>query len=253
MNGFLDSVKPEMVILTGGEALLHPQIIEIFELVRSYKIKIGLFTNGQLLTKDNVQILAKHEIDIQVSYFEHNQKLLKKMALAKKEGLNVLTSTIFLKSVLKNLDQILSDISIFDSNAFLYPTPIGKNINSKVIPGEKWLEMIKILTEKSKKYKNNLYFELAYLKKGIKVPNKFKCGIGKKEVVFVDSNGKEVPCCLMTDLKQSKKYEKTKIGCAALKAIHGRDPRLSSSKNYIPVCPLIMINGKNKYFEYNYR
>ena len=95
-------------------------------------IKVGMFTNGILLCNDSLEKLKKLKVDIQVSYPRHNSVILKKIKKAKSIGLNILTSTIFLRRTVKNLDMILKDIKDLNANAFLFPIPLFLKIHLKI-------------------------------------------------------------------------------------------------------------------------
>ncbi|HZD49368.1 MAG TPA: radical SAM protein [Silvibacterium sp.] len=51
------------VTLTGGETLLHPQLEEIIERVRSHGMLVVMITNGYLLTVDRIQRLNRAGLD----------------------------------------------------------------------------------------------------------------------------------------------------------------------------------------------
>lgn len=47
------------VTLTGGEPFVHPDIIEIVSLLRSAEIRVGICTNGTLISQEQMEMLAK--------------------------------------------------------------------------------------------------------------------------------------------------------------------------------------------------
>lgn len=49
------------VKLTGGEPLLHPEIIQILEIIKEGKLRLTIETNGLLCTPELVSRIAKHE------------------------------------------------------------------------------------------------------------------------------------------------------------------------------------------------
>ena len=52
----------ESVNLTGGEPLLHPDLIRIIDAVRTITKDIRINTNGTLLTKDRIDLLVQHGV-----------------------------------------------------------------------------------------------------------------------------------------------------------------------------------------------
>lgn len=250
---FINKYRPLEVILTGGEPLLHPKIFEIIRFIRSKNITVAIFTNCLALNKKTIKRIKKHQVRIQASYHQHDPKILLKLKAAKKLGIHILTSTIFLRETLKDLNQILKDLRPFDTNAFLFPIPINRNPLSNLISGVEWIEMTELLLKKSKKFGNNVYYELAYINKTDEIPKELRCSAGREDVIFVDSDGKRIPCCLMSDLFENKKI-KFKIpscqicggGCTALDMVYGHDPRCNDK--FTPICPLLLVNNDREKF-----
>ena len=57
-----------IVTLSGGEPLLHPELDEIIAHMRTYPIIVGMITNGYLLTADRIQRLNRAGLDhLQIS------------------------------------------------------------------------------------------------------------------------------------------------------------------------------------------
>ncbi len=51
----------QAVKLTGGEPLMHPEIITILEIIKNEKLRLTIETNGLLCTKEVVAKIAEHE------------------------------------------------------------------------------------------------------------------------------------------------------------------------------------------------
>lgn len=250
---FIKKYQPREVILTGGEPLLHPKIFDIIKFIRSKNITVASFTNCLALNKKTIKRIKKQQVRIQASYHQHNPKVLLKLKVAKKLGIDILTSTIFLRETLKNLDRILNDLRPFNTNAFLFPIPLNRGSLSNLISGAEWAEMTDLLLKKSKKFGNNVYYELAYINHVDEIPKELGCSAGREDVIFVDSDGRRTPCCLMSDLFGNKKI-KFKIpfcqvcggGCTALAMVYGHDPRCN--EKFTPVCPLLLVNENMERF-----
>ena len=57
-----------IVTLSGGEPVLHPELDEIIAHMRTYPIIVGMITNGYLLTADRIQRLNRAGLDhLQIS------------------------------------------------------------------------------------------------------------------------------------------------------------------------------------------
>lgn len=69
VNNLIDElakIKDGEVILSGGEALLHPDIKKIIEYAAS-KVHIKLLTNGTLINKEWAAFLYNHDVSVQIS------------------------------------------------------------------------------------------------------------------------------------------------------------------------------------------
>lgn len=56
----LKSFNIEIINLTGGEALLHPQLDEILSIIDSYGLQARINTNGTMFNNKNIEMLNKH-------------------------------------------------------------------------------------------------------------------------------------------------------------------------------------------------
>ena len=66
-SGFIDAIN-----LAGGEPLMHPDFIDIVKYINSLNVKIGIITNGSLLSSDFVRNYSFYfdEIGISVDSFD---------------------------------------------------------------------------------------------------------------------------------------------------------------------------------------
>jgi len=79
-----------------GESLLHPKFFEIVKLFSDEKIKTGIYTNGKLLTSENIDKIANSqlaEICISMNYF-NPRKEVEELVKKKKGSITV----VFLKT-----------------------------------------------------------------------------------------------------------------------------------------------------------
>jgi MoaA/NifB/PqqE/SkfB family radical SAM enzyme len=82
----LASFGTSLIVISGGEPMLHPQITDIISHIRSYNILCGLISNGYYMTRENIQKLNEAKLDyLQISIDnvtpdEVSQKSLKVLA-----------------------------------------------------------------------------------------------------------------------------------------------------------------------------
>ncbi|MCH7770765.1 MAG: radical SAM protein, partial [Bacteroidetes bacterium] len=55
----LKELKTKLVVMSGGEALMHPNFFRLCDILRSRKIKITILSTGLLLKKYAEEIIAK--------------------------------------------------------------------------------------------------------------------------------------------------------------------------------------------------
>ena len=55
----LITLKTKLVVMSGGEALMHPNFFRLCDILRSYKIKITILSTGLLLKKYAEEVIAK--------------------------------------------------------------------------------------------------------------------------------------------------------------------------------------------------
>jgi len=131
VKNICDKYKPAHINLTGGEPLIHPQILDIIRVIPKSVI-VSLVTNGDMFWDKNMKFDFKLLKDlkeaglntIQISYgfnynFLDNQILA---TFAKKQGLNVCLSVT---NIYKERDLILDAIKIAERENFhvLFNTP----------------------------------------------------------------------------------------------------------------------------------
>ena len=64
----LASFDTSLIVISGGEPMLHPEIFEIISHIRSHGILCGLISNGYYLTRENIRKLNEARLDyLQIS------------------------------------------------------------------------------------------------------------------------------------------------------------------------------------------
>lgn len=63
------------LLITGGEPLVHPKFIEMWEYASKIGLKLSLFTNGSLLNQDHLSLFSDHPPEsIEISLYALNQQ-----------------------------------------------------------------------------------------------------------------------------------------------------------------------------------
>lgn len=81
---FFASIGATRISLTGGEALMHPQVFEIVEYAYKAGFKVNLFTSGSLLTPEKLERLAPYIRWLTLSIDGGDAEL--NMAMGRREG-----------------------------------------------------------------------------------------------------------------------------------------------------------------------
>jgi radical SAM protein with 4Fe4S-binding SPASM domain len=164
----LSEIGTEYFTVTGGEPLLRPDIIEIFEYASMLKLKTGIATNGFTLDAKTAKDLSKMGLNtIQISLDGpqkiHNkirnnsisyQRAIKAIDLIKKEGLHLTISSVITSINLPFLKDIKKVITEKQANIWKIVTimPIGNAINRDFYLSEKeFKELLKFIKENKKK------------------------------------------------------------------------------------------------------
>jgi len=72
--------KPQHVVLSGGEPLMHPQFWHLISLLKNKNIGVTLNTNGSLITKSIAKKIIDHEINkVEISLYTLNSEKHDKM------------------------------------------------------------------------------------------------------------------------------------------------------------------------------
>lgn len=208
----LISKKVNRIILTGGEPLTSKNLLYIAEKLAG-KIKIGIATNGTLLTESLITKLKKYKIkDYQISldgateYFNDSirgegiyKKVLKSINLLKKHKCNI-TLAMTVNSL--NYDDIYNHSISLAKNLEIkkmrieYYIPINKNNQLKTISIDKMMRLEQKLTEE----KGDIKLQLP------SINQTYGCGAGIYNCV-INSDLSISPCDLLTHKYRTKILE----------------------------------------------
>lgn len=128
----IKKMQPEVVVVTGGEPLLHPEFFYIIDKL-SKCTNVIVDTNGILIKDEHIKFLKKHNIHIRVSLDDHREIINGKIRVSK--------CTNSTEIILHNLEELLNNDNSVTVQTVLSP------FNSKYIT-----EFGEYLLEKNVKY-----------------------------------------------------------------------------------------------------
>lgn len=162
---------PEGITLTGGEPLLHPEILEIVSFFYSKGIELGIATNGILLDEETVKRLVEQGIDyFEISLVSINQEIyaslsqnnqLKKVKQAilnvKKHRAKLTVSLVITKLNLAVIEEVIDLCFAFSVdwvalNRFVPGGNGMKNISELQIKKEELMNVLFMANNKAKEY-----------------------------------------------------------------------------------------------------
>lgn len=214
------------IYLSGGEPLAHPEIIEILELVDSFKVgRIVIWTNGTYLTKELTQQLLRFNLSIYLS-IDSAEEVINDQIRGKdsyKDAINaaklcslysidyVFTPTVT-KYNLANIDKLLDLVEEYKAKGILINTRILEDINGNDLSDHfrcdknMYVENINLLFKKAsiliswrntKSRKDNMIRVMTEreicLNSIVYIKNKENCGAGINRL-NIDVNGNVYPC-----------------------------------------------------------
>ncbi len=191
--------KNGIIVLTGGEPLLHPDIHKIITEISKFNLPITLYSNGSLISSgkfDNSLLKHFHHIQLSIDGFSESindairgrgtfKHLIKTLAILNKSNIpTTLSCTLFeqnIKDVEQNIHSFIDEY--YNENMTLnfdYARPIGR--------GEKISPPFELGLEYQVRIKKILD---SYTKK-IEIPGLDYCGYGR--AITIESNGEIYAC-----------------------------------------------------------
>ncbi len=197
--------KCKNLVLTGGEALLHPQIEEIIRKTAEV-FDVSLLTNGLLLSRINSNLL-KMLVHIQVSIYGYNNELYENNTGIKKgfdilkssyrnipHGINttLVVTVVLNKSNVNYIEEYIKAAYAMGAPAihFGLMLPLGKGAGDEAkelfLENEEINNAIAIIDQLYDIYKDRIYIsKLSEVKETIPVINdEFACQAGKTNIVI---------------------------------------------------------------------
>jgi MoaA/NifB/PqqE/SkfB family radical SAM enzyme len=216
----IQEFRPGGITLTGGETLLHPGIEEILKEVSSSVEKVSLCTNGILISPELVARLSDMKVKLYISWNEAKY-------------CPVVVQCVLLRERRFYIPRILSSFKAQDVRFLVEYNTADSPYKTGDVRG--WTEYLQEAVETAGREKKNVSYEPGYGTgdiDGYKMP----C----ESHVFVDTDGKTYPCCLLAERPYS---DNTVVKNGAKKNC----PVLSQAKpgnlrGYKPYCPLMIVD-----------
>ncbi|MCP4651512.1 MAG: radical SAM protein [PVC group bacterium] len=168
IDNLLQNTKPEAITLIGGEPLLHPNILDIIQLLSKKNIKTNLITNGALLDNQTINDLndrglRRLEISLNTADPQKHSKLsghddLDKIEMAildtKRAKMQITVACIISKANLNDIPELIDLCADFGVNHMVFNRFIpGSNNDKRLIPSENELkEFLKVCSKKHSRY-----------------------------------------------------------------------------------------------------
>ncbi len=160
------------IAISGGEPMTRPDIFEIIEHITSLGLKAGIGSNGSTITADKVKRLkdlkiSRLQISIDGTEAIHDfarrwiglfEKAKNAIRLGIEGGLPVHVCMTLHKLNYRVMEEVIElcaawGVTRFNLSRFI---PTGRGDGSLDLPKEVWKEMIYLLEEKRKEYKNRM-------------------------------------------------------------------------------------------------
>lgn len=218
----LTKIKPQWVIIEGGEPFTRDGIWEVLDILRKGKIDVSLITNGTLLTRENINKLLRLSVNIQISIDSPYPKIYEKLRkgakfeqvfktakqLAKTGNLNAINFVLSRDNYksLEDMFKLAKKIGAGLINIIgLKPT---KGYQNKLLSPEEYKKAILLTYKASKKYGIDFFFDEPFFhaaSKEWKTSNKSPARKGRIVVseqsgcifgryLFMEPNGDLKPC-----------------------------------------------------------
>lgn len=196
------------IVLSGGEPLLHSELRGIVEDLKKREFNVILFSNGTLISEDNISFIKENVSSIQLSmegvtekYFElvrgtrTYKKFIDSLNLLKENGIKIILAVTVIDNVIEDIEENLIDFV----NEFNYENieirinaDIEKTGNAQKLPDSFFKE-----NDTRRSRVNNIIRRLTNLgynfKSSSSSGNRFKnCGIGAS--IVINSDGTIYPC-----------------------------------------------------------
>jgi GeoRSP system SPASM domain protein len=217
----IPSLKPNWVIIEGGEALLRRELFEIIEIINKAEIKIYLISNGMLLGEDIAERLANLNVNLMISIDgadkESYERIRKGASFKKlKEAVAIANNYGILDScpitVGKHNYQETGKLFKFArETGYKKITFIGlkpcKDYKKYVLDRKGYEELFQAIIRYQKEYRMDVYVDEPFFKpflkrhkidysadpeNGIIVPETSRCIFGG--YMFIETNGDVKPC-----------------------------------------------------------
>lgn len=137
----LQKISPRSLILSGGEPLIRPDILDIIDVFyeKLPTVNLVLQTNGLLLNKEMLDTIRTRisyiEVSIEDIFYNESlrQKLCETIDLIKQVGISMQFSYVISRDNVKYVQEVLQLVNKYKASIlFRFVSPIGNAINERV-------------------------------------------------------------------------------------------------------------------------
>ncbi len=134
----------EAIRLTGGEPLLHPNLVKLLALARRKGLYTMLNTNASMVNEKNAKEIAENSDNILISMhsLEPNKSTLKAIKLFSKHGSFLRAATILTKENIENLEKFHSAVSKTPFSQWVLLRQIPNALNKKPVTAEEMAKAV---------------------------------------------------------------------------------------------------------------
>ena len=217
----IPSLKPEWVIIEGGEPLLRQELFEVIEIIHRGGIRIHLISNGMFLDENIAERLAEFEVNLMISIDGADKESYE--AIRRGASFQKLKESVAIANEYKILDSCPVTIGKHNyeqlGKIFKFAQEIGykkitflglkpcKDYEKYVLNGEQYKDIFFSVVKYQKGYGLDVYFDEPFFKPflkehnidysagsgdGVIVPDTSSCVFGS--YMFIETNGDVRPC-----------------------------------------------------------
>ncbi|PHO06610.1 hypothetical protein BFT35_10590 [Thermoanaerobacterium thermosaccharolyticum] len=205
----LSEMGVEKVALTGGEPTLHPNFLEIINILGNYNIKIVVLTNGTYITDDIVEVFKKFNVMVRIPLLgleQTHDKITGTNGSFKKcissinrlvdnnIKLNITTTVMAInKNEIEYIQDIADELDLDFEKGPIFPIGEAKN-NWEILCTKDYQDIISSCHDVDTIVDRSMAESNKYIKIPLKIKKYIDCGTRN---IAITSSGKYVPCLLL--------------------------------------------------------